>query len=341
MLDDETETVVPDQSQLDPSVLQLPPFEMIGGSPAVDFRSSQRRFFQYRYDLRLISEGAFGREVQLPPLTINYRIHSRTESIQSRDHQYVLPAESIRVLSLVPSDATDIRDRSIELFRDINARRYQASVLRLVAVGLFGVGAGLVLVALAQLAGDARKRSKEVAQGVSDRAILRSAADELIAVEFDRGANGWTQDNASRALAASRVIAAYALHRQVTQTGVALDATPQSGQFVVRDGWFRPRSTAISSGTTTDWFLAESGAKTSRNGSRPERFAQLQTALNSFAAAVYGREQAVDAARLDEAASVVREAARRLKRENTWIFRKLRSVSRSASRVAPGRLWQA
>src|SRR4051812_34477750 len=46
--------VVPDQSRLEPSVMQFPPFEVVGGSRSPDIFSSQRRFFQYQYQLRLI-----------------------------------------------------------------------------------------------------------------------------------------------------------------------------------------------------------------------------------------------------------------------------------------------
>src|SRR5262245_1123749 len=52
-------TVVPEQSQLEPSVLQLPPFEVLGGTHAPDLRDGDRRFFQYEYQLRIISESVF------------------------------------------------------------------------------------------------------------------------------------------------------------------------------------------------------------------------------------------------------------------------------------------
>src|SRR5579862_7809790 len=38
-------TVVPDQSRLDPAVLQLPPFEVTGGSQSTDLTTPSRRFF--------------------------------------------------------------------------------------------------------------------------------------------------------------------------------------------------------------------------------------------------------------------------------------------------------
>ena len=63
VVETETMKVVPDQSKLDPSVVQLQPFEVIGGSHAPDMRVPGKRFFQYEYQLRLINEGAFGADV--------------------------------------------------------------------------------------------------------------------------------------------------------------------------------------------------------------------------------------------------------------------------------------
>ncbi len=54
VIENETTTVVPDQSRLEPVAMQLPPFEVIGGQRGPDLRSEQRRFFQYQYTLRLI-----------------------------------------------------------------------------------------------------------------------------------------------------------------------------------------------------------------------------------------------------------------------------------------------
>src|SRR3954453_15095930 len=50
-VDTESTTVVPDHARLDPSAMQLPPFEVIGGQREPDLTSDQRRFFQYQYTL--------------------------------------------------------------------------------------------------------------------------------------------------------------------------------------------------------------------------------------------------------------------------------------------------
>ena len=47
VLETDEVTVVPDQTRLEPSVVQFAPFEVLGGSHGADLRSDQRRFFQY------------------------------------------------------------------------------------------------------------------------------------------------------------------------------------------------------------------------------------------------------------------------------------------------------
>jgi hypothetical protein len=69
--------VVPDQSRLEPAALQLPPFEVIGGSRGPDLHSDNRRFFQYQYNLRLINEEMFGKDAHIPSVQVNYNLESR------------------------------------------------------------------------------------------------------------------------------------------------------------------------------------------------------------------------------------------------------------------------
>src|SRR5215471_20574028 len=105
VLETEDATVVVDQTRLEPSVVQFAPFEVLGGSHGADLRSDQRRFFQYEYRLRLIADGMFGKDVALPDTKISYRVQSKVgqkTSLQGRDQTYVMPAQSRRVLSLLP-----------------------------------------------------------------------------------------------------------------------------------------------------------------------------------------------------------------------------------------------
>ena len=107
--------VIPDESRLGVASIQLAPFEILGGSHPPDVRRDSRRFFQYHYQLRIISRDAIGHDVNIPPLPISYRIHSRVgaaATLEGRDLSYVMPMMPIKVLSLVPADAADIRDAS-------------------------------------------------------------------------------------------------------------------------------------------------------------------------------------------------------------------------------------
>src|SRR5947207_5385658 len=61
VLETDQVTVVPDQTRLEPSVVQFAPFEVLGGTHGADLRSGDRRFFQYEYRLRLIADGMFGK----------------------------------------------------------------------------------------------------------------------------------------------------------------------------------------------------------------------------------------------------------------------------------------
>ena len=122
-------TVVPSQAELEPSAMQLPPFEVIGGSHGADLQTADRRFFQYEYRCVSSAKRLFGKDVKLPELKITYKVRTRTngEALEGRDQAYVLPPISVRVLSLVPADATDIRDASLETFADIDRRLSRAN----------------------------------------------------------------------------------------------------------------------------------------------------------------------------------------------------------------------
>ena len=97
-------TVVPDQSRLDPSVIDLTPFEVAGGRASGDLRSPGYRHFQYTYDVRYFGD-RFGEDVPVPSLTVQYEIESRvepgSEAVTGRRQDYVLPPIPVRIVSLV------------------------------------------------------------------------------------------------------------------------------------------------------------------------------------------------------------------------------------------------
>src|SRR6185436_3071757 len=126
----------------------------LGGSHGADLRTDLRRFFQYEYRMRLIAENQFGKDVALPETKLSYHVQSRVgqnAAIQGREQGYVLPALSVRILSLVPGDATDIRDTPAETFADLDQRAFRANLFKIVGGVLFVLAGLLALLALVRL----------------------------------------------------------------------------------------------------------------------------------------------------------------------------------------------
>jgi hypothetical protein len=324
-------TVVADQSRLDPDVLQLQPFEVIDGSVAPDLRTPTRRFFQYQYRVRYIGD-EIGRDLTLPALTLTYRVQSRVEAdaaaIESRERQYILPARPIRVLSLLPGAAGDIRDPAPASFEDIRSTRFTASVLRIVAWAFFALAAVVAIWALVRAAKRSRGHRHVTVRLASDGAILRGVARELTDVRRHRDTEGWSDALAARALAALRVAANYELARPVVQVP-ARQAVPGTGQLRVPGRW--ARGAVLLSGSTTPAHLARERQRAEAAGEgRSARLADLEQALTRFAAAAYGRNHAtVDADDLDTALTEGQRAVQALRAHYSWLQVRLRGVSQT------------
>jgi hypothetical protein len=275
VVDAESMTVVPDLSRLDPTVVQLPPFEILGGTHPADIVTPGRRFFQYDYRLRFIGEDLFGADAVVPPLEISYRVESKVEggdTVQGRDLTYALPRASIKVISLVPGDTTDIRESPATPFSAIEGRLSRANLLQTVAMLLVAL-AGLIVLVL--LVGLVRRRAalvKVVQTHVHARTILGAVSSELADVQrHSRG--GWSPELVGRALAALRIAGSYAAGRAVGQAPVEKDSVPLDGQLRAGAGF--GRAGAWASGSVT----AESA------GDVPG----LASALRTLTVARYGR----------------------------------------------------
>jgi hypothetical protein len=352
--------VVVDQAKLEPSVVQFTPFEVVpsASSHGPDLRTDQRRFFQYEYRLRLVAENLFGKDLALPETKLSYHVQSRVgqaTAIQGRDQSYVLPPLSIRVLSLVPADAGDIRDSTAETFTDIDQRSFRASVLVVVGGILLALAALMGLVALVRLIARYRKPSATADQLVSDGAILRAIGRELRAVQRAREGEGWTPQLATRALGALRIASAYALGRRVARSpvnsrqssgigqhssvksqqsavvGDRSSAASQSidGQLTVRSGWPRARPIAVSAPVTPQT-LAQQLARGTASPRRAVMLEALEQALTRFTAAQYGRETRLDDAALDDSLAAASRTLTQLKIDQTWLMKRL-----SRRRVTP------
>jgi hypothetical protein len=270
--------VVADFSKLDPTVVQLPPFEVLGGTHAGDLVVPGKRFFQYDYRLRLIAEDAFGNDVGIPPLEISYRIESQLqggESAQGRDQSYSLPRASVRLISLVPDDTTDIREAPAMLFTAIENRDSRANLMQTLSGILFTLAGVVVLIMLVSMLRRKKPVTSAAQTHLPHRAILSAVSRELNDVQSaSRG--GWTQELAGRALASARIAGAYAIGRAIGQRP-ADGSTPVDGVLVVRS--FGRGEVFVSGSATTESAQSVPG---------------LSDALRSLTLSRYGRNEKFD-----------------------------------------------
>ena len=104
--------VVPALTQLEGGAIQLTPFEVVSATRRADVVVAPWRYVQFEYQVRLLNDGYFGQDMSLPALTVTYNLKSAGAESAGRDQSYVLPALPMRILSLVPRPANDIRDAS-------------------------------------------------------------------------------------------------------------------------------------------------------------------------------------------------------------------------------------
>ena len=327
VLDTDAVTVVVDQTRLEPGVMPLAPFEVLGGAHGVDLRTGTRRFFQFEYRLRLVAENQFGKDVSLPESKLSYRVQSRVgqgTALQGRDQTYLLPAQSIRILSLVPADASDIRDASSGTFSDIDQRAFRANLFVVVGGVLLSLAGLVALFAVVQLVRKYRKPATAAARLMTDGTILRGVSREFRAIARERANAGWTTELAVRALAAVRVVGTYVMGRRASYMPAGPEGLMEDGRLIMKIGWPRGKRLAIS-GAVTAQGVALERARTSVRPN-PRREAQLEAlgqALTVLTAAQYGRDAALDDAALDKALAAGSGLVRRVMLEQTWPMKRL------------------
>jgi hypothetical protein len=345
VLETDAATVVVDQTRLEPSVVQFAPFEVLGGSHGADLRSDQRRFFQYEYRLRLIADGMFGKDAALPDTKISYRVQSKVgqkTSLQGRDQTYVMPAQSMRVLSLVPSDASDIRDTSAsDTFGDIDQRAFRANLFTVIGSVLFVLAALMAVLGLVRLFQKYRKPAVVSKQLITDSAILNGVGRELSRVQHDRDSGGWTPELASRALGALRIAATYAVGRPVSQMPASRlladgSETAEPGRLILKAGWPRGKRIAVSGAVTPQ----TAARHIARPGQSPAVIALLESvsaAIAAFTAASFNREGKLDDGALDEGLATAKQVTRKMKVQQLSIMKWL--AARRALTPLESRVW--
>jgi hypothetical protein len=329
VLETELVQVVPDESKLGVTVMQMNPFEVAGGSHPADLRTSSRRFFQYDYNVRMISPDAIGQDVPIPLIQVTYRINSRiagNQEMQGRELSYVLPVLWVKVLSMVPADATDIRDTRDSSFSRIEQIAFRAGVLEIIAITFVVLGSIMTLLGLISIARRARRAAKSPQDRLLSRpAVMRLAARELTAAQRD-AASDWTESLVNRAASGLRIAAAGALDRPVMQRIVDHTAEPGQGRFVVTS-LGRGKRTAVSSSVTAgDVARAISRLPQDAPAQRRQLLEDLQSTLSTLSAVQYGRPEA-DRGGIDAAVTKAIEIARQVRSEHSWLREWLRRLT--------------
>jgi len=314
---------VPDESRLTVAAIQMAPFEIVGGSHPPDLPASDRRIFEYRYQLRIIDADVIGRDVKLPPLSIPYRVESRVgagATLAGRDLVHLMPQLVFRVVSQVPADATDIRDAGDASLARIDALRFRASALRV---------ATLVLVVLAVIAGASalpallrrwRGGRGRADAGLSDAAVLRAAAGRLGDIVDRHPLGDLDADALAQAHQATRIIAASAAGLDVRQAPLAAGASTPEGRLEAVAPWRRRRA-AVTASATADAVNGAIHALPAGAATARARLEQLRDALVTLTRAEYGAGATADSGAVLDAVRTARDAAQALARERRWSFR--------------------
>ena len=336
-----TARVVPDLAWLEPETLGVSPFEVLDGERYDDVVRGPRRFFQYRYALRIIGEDYFGLDVELPPLELRYRIERSLDgstATEGRELAYVLPPESVRVLSLVPATAVDIRELPGATFGDVEARLFRANLTGMAAIAIGVLAAGVLLLGAVRVRREWRGVAAVRDGGVPAWRVARTVLGELRAVRDATAAKGWTGDLVARALAALRIAAALALGRPVAQRaggaavgGTAADVTPvdPEGRLPVRRGLFGRETVLVSSALTERDVDRDLPRVRTESPAGAPAVEALRAGLAGFAGARYGAAAEVPADNLaaDLAAGI--EVLRSLQVELFEPVRRWRRLYRS------------
>jgi hypothetical protein len=304
VVDTDKVKVVVDESSLDPTALHLVPFEIVRGQRFRDIVNSPRRFFQYQYTMRVLGEDFFDKQVSLPRLQLSYRIQNTLNggsALAGRDALYSLLPVPIRVLSVVPGGATDIRDTPPDTFGDVDARMFRSNAL-LIGAAVALTLAALLLVVVAVRATVKRRATAAVrTRTVSPAFVLRAASRELSAVKSAAQQDGWSGDLAGRAATALRLAGAIALRKPVGQHEAASAVAATEGQIAMRRGW-RGKKVFLSSAVTAG----------TRNGAASPIWEGISQTLGTFSSFRYSRAGAADGTALDTALAEGQDLVKRL-----------------------------
>lgn len=327
--------VAADAAELEPSAVQLTPFEVVGGVRRNDLVEAPWRYSQYEYRLRLFGDEFFGQDVAVPPFTVPYTVQvtSGAAAQEGREQTYVLPPMPVRISSLVPNNASDIRDASRESFGAIEDRRLRATIA-LVAGGIaLAFALGFAALAFAGVWRHRRRPVDSVTPTIATTGILGACARELARVRTDAAHGGWDRGLAERALAPLRVASAVALSHPFSQSAVNGEVTPRPGEMLLRKGRLRPKKVLVSARVTPDMIdrRLAGGGEGPAHRRTDDLLRTLGESLQLFTAVRYGRNGHPDSVLLQRAVEDAATAVRQLRVAAFWPVRATRAFAQSAA----------
>jgi hypothetical protein len=227
------------------------------------------------------------------------------------ERRHVLPPLPMRVLSLVPAMANDIREAEVDTFEEIDDAIFAASLYR--TGGLLFIGIGVIGLVAAFATGFRVRHPRAAAGGSLDvRAILRRVVRELEEIRAARTRAGWTPDLIGRALAATRVVASCVTRRPVSLRSVESHEQVPAGVLLHTDT--HGRRTLIGSSLTAP---ALSGAPVDNTA----HWSAIQDALAALTRAHYGRDEPPGDRGLDAGIEAALAAAADVRRDHSWTTR--------------------
>ena len=318
--------VVPDVSQIEPASIQMAPFEVLSGRKHPEIKAGMWRYFQYEYSVRLIADGFFGQDLAIPPISISYRVNMLGAGApqEGREKAYVLPQLPIRIVSLVPTIATDIRDAARDTFADIAQRNLRANVAFVIAAIMYAFAAVLVLIMFVRAFSGLLKRRVARADSISRTSMIGAGLRALTRISTGRSRDGWTPDLIAQGLAVTRIAGALVLDKPVAQLAASHDSVLQDGQVLVSRGPFRRGALLLSAAVTPR--SLECSSKQFTWPDRGPLYAEIAAALSAFSEARYTRADAANEADLDDAIGRVRATLRQLRVQLSWPVRMLGDV---------------
>ena len=266
-------------------------------------------------------------------MTVTYNLKSAGADSAGREQSYVLPALPMRILSLVPRAAGDIRDASSLTFAEIESRRYYATAARVAAAIALVFAAVFAVLAVAALraalpgadAGHRRVRCRR-------RRCWPAAPRRCAACRTTRAPTGWSPALA-RARAAGHARCRRLGARPPDRAAVTSRATSRAreGQVVVRTGRLRIGRAVVSAATTPSAIASALDRPVLRRP-RPRRADAARRARCRRSAApptAVRASEPVDGAALDRALEDAIDAVGRLRVGALWPMRMVQTVARS------------